>query len=44
MQDKLNKLMKANLKEMGLNSEKLLFNEYTVDMSYQLIQDKIKNV
>lgn len=44
MQDKLNKLMQANLKEMGLNSEKLLFNEYTVDKSYQLIQEKIRNV
>lgn len=44
MQEKLNLLMQSNLKEMGLNSEKLLLNEYTVDKSYQLIRDKIKNV
>ena len=44
MQAKLNKLVQEDLQEMGLNSEKLLWNEYTVDKSYRLIRDKIKHV
>ena len=41
MQEKLNILLQADLKQMGLNSERLLLNEYTVDKSYNLIIDKI---
>lgn len=44
MQEKLKKLMQTDLKKMGLNSGKLLLDKYTVDKSYQLIIDKVKNV
>lgn len=44
MQEKLNVLMQADLRKMGLNSERLLTSEYTVDKSYALINNKNNNV
>lgn len=44
MQNKLDSLLNDNLIEMGLNGRKLLFNEYLVDKSYELILNKTKHV
>ncbi len=44
MQKKLNSLLNDNLIEMGLNGRKLLFNEYLVDKSYEMILNKTKHV
>lgn len=44
MQQKLKLLLQSDLIQMGLNSEQLLLKEYTVDRSYQLIINKVKNV
>ncbi|WP_293879908.1 glycosyltransferase family 4 protein [Sphingobacterium sp. UBA1498] len=41
MQVKISNLLKADLKEMGSNAEKLLRDEYLVNRSYQLIIKKI---
>lgn len=44
MQQKLEILLKVDLKEMGRNAEKLLMNEYTVDKSYGLIMKNFSDV
>lgn len=44
MQQKLNMLLKVDLKEMGRNAEILLKKEYTVDKSYELIMKRCLNV
>ncbi|MBS1571753.1 MAG: glycosyltransferase family 4 protein [Bacteroidetes bacterium] len=41
MQSKLNLLLNDNLEQMKSNCEKLLFNEYYVDISYKLIAEKL---
>lgn len=42
MQYKLNKLLSSDLKKLGENGKQLLLNEYTVDRSYGLIVEKMK--
>lgn len=44
MQKKIALLLNDNLIELGLNGRKLLFNEYLVDKSYELILNKTKHV
>ncbi|MFL9835647.1 glycosyltransferase family 4 protein [Chryseobacterium terrae] len=44
MQEKLQLLLNTDLKEMGENAGKLLFNKYTVDQSYHLIIKEIQDV
>jgi len=41
MQVKLELLLNSDLKRLGENAEKLLFNKYTVEKSYNLIVEKI---
>ena len=40
MQDKLNKLLNADLSIMAENGKKLLYENYTVDKTYKLITEK----
>ena len=42
MQYKLDKLLDADLKQLGRNAKQLLMDEYQVERSYQLIMDKMK--
>lgn len=42
MQAKLNKLLTSNLSNLAENGKKLLFDNYTVDKSYDLIINKLK--
>ncbi|SFN39483.1 Glycosyltransferase involved in cell wall bisynthesis [Algoriella xinjiangensis] len=44
IQNKINQLLSSDLKQMGLNGQKLLLNNYTVDISYNLIMNKLKHV
>lgn len=44
MQEKLNRLLNADLKEMGENAGKLLLKAYTVDKSYNLIIKETQDV
>lgn len=41
MQSKLNLILKNDIEQMKLNCEKLLSNEYNVNISYKLILDKL---
>ncbi|WP_038335954.1 glycosyltransferase family 4 protein [Empedobacter falsenii] len=42
MQNKLNKLLTSNLSSLAENGKKLLYDNYTVDKSYDLIINKLK--
>ena len=42
MQAKLNKLLTSNLSNLAENGKKLLYDNYTVDKSYDLIINKVK--
>ncbi len=42
MQAKLNKLLTSNLSNLAENGKKLLYDNYTVDKSYDLIINKLK--
>lgn len=42
MQNKLNKLLTSNLSNLAENGKKLLYDNYTVDKSYDLIINKLK--
>lgn len=44
MQEKLEKILKSDLRQMGLSGKNLLLEQYTVDKSYELILNKLKDV
>lgn len=43
MQTKINKLLASNLCNLAENGKQLLYNDYTVDTSYNLISSKLKS-
>lgn len=44
MQKKIDFLLQSNLEDMGENARKLLLEKYTVDISFNLINERLKNV